>query len=395
MVLGTIATLSRILVLPLVIYLLQKEVFFTSSLALIILILAGLVDLVENHFALKQEKINRVRSFLNPFADKIVALGLLFYFVWQGIFSFPFFLLFISIDFLMGIVRWMATRDDILFKERKFSRLVIYFQFSIVIGLIIQEITFSYWWFVLMDKAVVVFTLLAIVFAIVSIIHYASIYYQRICSHRHLGHEIKPQRMLILANRRAGGSKDRYRNHLLKVFARRREAQIIYLPPLQNMYAGIEKKLNSFDHIIIAGGDGSFDSALNYAPLKKKSLGFFPFGKGNAFYSYFYRGKRFEYLRSRFQFREAYLDIVQLEYDKKKIETEFLSIGIDSEIIRLSQDRKSNGFWAYFKAGAKGVVQAKASFDLDLKIDDKEVHWNNCFNGRVRQVFNHIDIFSR
>ena len=77
----------------------------------------------------------------------------------------------------------------------------------------------------------------------------------------------------------------------------------MYLPLKKNMYENIEQKIKDDQQIIIAGGDGSFESALNYKPFWKKRLGFFPLGAGNAFYSYFYKGKRFEYLRSWFQFR--------------------------------------------------------------------------------------------
>ena len=135
---------------------------------------------------------------------------------------------------------------------------------------------------------------------------------------------LEKEDLMILANKRARGYKDKYRRRLLKVFAKRRKASVIHLPPKKKMFEDLGNKIKENQQIIIAGGDGSFEGALNYKPFNDKLLGFFPMGAGNAFYSYFYKGKRFEYLRSRFNFREMKLDVLELEWEKGKKQTLFL-----------------------------------------------------------------------
>jgi diacylglycerol kinase family enzyme len=147
------------------------------------------------------------------------------------------------------------------------------------------------------------------------------------------------------------------------------------------MFSGIDEKVKNYKHVVIAGGDGSFEGALNYKPLEKKSLGFFPLGAGNAFYSYFYIGKRFEYLRSRFNFLEMKLDILELEWDKGKVQTSFLSLGVDAEVMRLSsKNRTQHGLFDYVAASWKALFKAKGDYDLSCTIDGKEKTLENCVN---------------
>ncbi|NQV91807.1 hypothetical protein HQ489_05015, partial [Candidatus Woesearchaeota archaeon] len=193
------------------------------------------------------------------------------------------------------------------------------------------------------------------------------------------GRNVAQEKLVILANRKSRGFKDKYRTHLLKIFAKRRHAEIIFLPQKKNMFEGIESKIKGIDHIIIAGGDGSFEAALNYKPFRKKSLGFFPLGAGNAFYSYFYRGKRFEYLRSRFPFHEVKFDVIEVQWDKGKQESMFFGIGTDAEVIRLTSD-KNHGFKSYFSAGVKAFLNSRANWDLFLEIDGKKFSWDNVIN---------------
>lgn len=192
---------------------------------------------------------------------------------------------------------------------------------------------------------------------------------------------IPEDNIIILANRRSRGYRDVYRRHLLKVFAKRRNAPIYYLSPKNgDLFSSIQSEIDSAQQIIIAGGDGTFESALNYKPLQSKSLGFFPLGAGNCFYSYFYKGKRFEYLRSRFEFREIDIDVLELKLDHQKILTFFLSAGVDAEVIRLAKERTHNGFFDYVSASWKALLTGKASFDIQCSADDTTYHWKNSIN---------------
>ena len=186
--------------------------------------------------------------------------------------------------------------------------------------------------------------IVAIVISLISIAHYLSVYSRKIRHLRIVGRILKLERLLILVNPKSGGFTNPYRRRLLRIFARRRKAEMIVLPNSKNIYSGLKHKINSYGQIIIAGGDGSFESALNNRCFKNKSLGFFPLGAGNSYYSYFYRGKRFEYLRSRFKFKELLLDVLELKFNGRKIQTTFLSLGIDAEVIKQIKQVKNHNF---------------------------------------------------
>ena len=221
----------------------------------------------------------------------------------------------------------------------------------------------------------------AILIGLISIFYFFITYFRGAAQSRKLGQQLETENILILASRKSRGYLNKYRRHLLKVFAKRRKASLVYLPlGSSDMFAGNLNLVKNHPHLIIAGGDGSFEAALNYRPFWDKALGFFPFGAGNALYSYFYRGKRFEYLRSRFPFRETELDILELEWDKGKVQTTFLALGVDAEVMRLSQKRTSSGFYDYFKAGCQAALRAKADYDFICEIDGKKQKLNNCVN---------------
>ena len=220
---------------------------------------------------------------------------------------------------------------------------------------------------------------------VVSIIHYGYVYAKRLKTRKQSGKIVEQEKMVILANRRSGGYHDKYRRYLLDIFAKRRNAAVYFLSD-ENMFKDLEKKIGAAKNIIIAGGDGTFEAALNYPPFHDRSLGFFPLGAGNSFYSYFYRGKRFEYLRSRFRFREVLLDVLELSWDHGKQETLFFGAGVDAEVVKLIKNKKRHSFSDYFAAGAKAAFDSRMQYDLECSIDGKKYRWKNCINIIVGKV---------
>ena len=204
-------------------------------------------------------------------------------------------------------------------------------------------------------------------------------YLKGLQTRRELGKMVGRESMIILANKKSGGYRDKYRRYLLGVFAKRRNAPIYYLSG-KNLFSGVERHIKNVKNIIIAGGDGTFESALNYKPLQNKNLGFFPLGAGNALYSFFYRGKRFEYLRSRFKFREVPLDVLELEWEDGTRETLFLSLGTDGEVVHTISRKEKHSFSDYFSAGAKVAFGKQLQYGIDCKVDGQKYHWNNCIN---------------
>ena len=293
MSLANYISLFRIAALPLIVFFILKE---SVAWAIVILVFVFLSDFFDGHFASKRREITRIGSFLDPFADKILLYGLLIFFVWKKEISFLVPVLFFLRDLLLGITRWAASNEEVHLKEEKrYAQLGSYAQYALLLSLLLQGI------FPILTAMMIFFTVLAIFFGYLSLPFYLALYFKGLKKNLRRGKEILPEQLVILTNKRSRGYRNLYRRRLLKLFARRRKAEIIFLPETEQMFMGVEKKISGFSspshppphsfnspslhshshHIIIAGGDGSFEGALNYLPLKKESLGFFPLGAGN------------------------------------------------------------------------------------------------------------------
>ena len=374
-------TTLRIVALPLIVYLLLNSTSTSIIWAFLVMILAILTD-VANYFLLKD--VDRVGSFFDPFADKILVMGLLLFFTFQHKFSGVILSLFIVRDITIAVLRWLSSQEQLQIKGIiVYARTLITTQYGIVLVLLLKESSTFYWLPlspIFIDKIFIIAVLCALLVASLSVIHTLNGY---IKIRRRLKQERKVigEPIIILANKRSRGYYDVYRRHLLQVFSHRRKAPIIYLPTKNKMFRGIAEKIKSVKNIIIAGGDGSFEAALNYKPLSLKRLGFFPFGAANAFYFYFYNGKRFEYLRSRFHFKEEKLDVLELEWDAGKIQTILFAAGIDAEVIRLSSKKRTqHGLFDYFRGGFKTLLHSSSTFHFNCMVDDKKYEWKNCVN---------------
>ena len=321
-------------------------------------------------------------SFLHPFSDKIVVLTLLFVFVLQEDFSKLIFSIFLLRDIIISYIRMIASRDDVVIRGEWYGKNITALQFVLVFMVLAKSV------FVLLERSfiLVISILTAVILAlgIVSIVHYGYVYLKGLRTRRASGKIAGKEPIVILANKKSGGYRDKYRRHLLGIFARRRNAPIYYLSG-KNLFSGVDKNIQNIKNIIIAGGDGTFEAALNYKPLQGKNIGFFPLGSGNALYSFFYRGKRFEYLRSRFKFREVSLDVVELEWDGRKRDTLFLSVGADAEVVGAIR-KKTHSFADYCSAALKVIFGKKVRYDLICTVDARKYHWQNAINLIVGKV---------
>ena len=387
-----LVSLFRVAALPIIITLIYKETASAFLWAIIVLLLAIVSDFLDGYLARKLNEKTVVGSFLDPFADKILVIGLLFTFVFRGEFSLWILLFFILRDLIVLVIRWFASYYNVQVFEQWHSHVMITSQLGIVLFILINKYfvlkTVVYdIFYAFSELLIVVVTGLSVLLALTSIVYYIAAYFNEVKSVKKIGKKVQKENLVILANKKARGYQNNYRKNLLNVFSKRRNAKIVFLPENQkNMYAGIEKKIIKYSQVMIAGGDGSFEGALNYKPLQKKSLGFFPLGAGNAYYSYFYRGNRFEYLRSRFDFHEMNLDVLEVEWEKGKTLTGFLAIGVDAEVIRLSQNRTAHGLSDYVKASIKALLTVRANYDLDCTIDGKKKKLENCANITVAKI---------
>ena len=380
-----LVTLFRIVALPVIIVLLLIHSYGASIAAMILLLLALLSDRLDGYIARKREEVTKIGSFLDPFADKLLVMGLLLFFFFHDQFWLSALLVFIVRDIFVGVIHWMAAHDDIQIKEQQgYGVIVLYSQFGILFSFLLRELFqtggFSYLSFpATMVRA---FTILTVVLAVLSLLAYIYIYFHGVRNKRLIGKLLKKEEIIILANCKSRGYFDGYRRHLLNVFRKRRKAKLVFLPKIDDMLQGLKQRVGRIRHVVIAGGDGSFEAALNYKPFWKKSLGFFPLGAGNAYYSQFYKGKRFEYLRSRFKFRETLFDVLEVEWKEgqkeRRRQTGFLSIGVDADIARLTTHQRTlHGFRDYVSACLKAAREVESSYDLICQVDGKRHYFRN------------------
>lgn len=366
-------SLFHLLILPLVIYLIAQDTAFFTLLAGSLLLFSIVMDITSS-LARGERK---VISFLHPFSDKIVVLTLLLVFVLQGRFSAFIFGIFLLRDIIVMYVRIIASRDDAVIRGESYGKSITVLQFLLVFMILGKTV------FLALEKSlqllILLLTLTALALGVISIAHYSYIYLKRLYTRKKSGKIVEKEPIVVFANKKSGGYRDKYRRHLLRVFARRRNAPIYYLSG-KNIFRNVGSKIKGVDNVVIAGGDGTFEAALNSKSLQEKNLGFFPLGAGNAFYSYFYKGKRFEYLRSRFKFHEVPLDILELEWEGGKRNTLFLSLGVDGEVVHAITRKEKHSFSDYISAGVKVAFGKPLRYDVVCSIDGKKYHWGNCIN---------------
>ncbi len=381
MSLTNLISILRVLTLPALLYFLGNDSLFSTFWALVVFFIAVLTAVVDDILFYKRGR-SKVGSFLDPLADKIVIVGMLLYFVLQGMFEAVYLVVFILRDVIVGVTRFVANRDGIMVRGRRlYVLLLTYSLFAVIAGLLLEHF-FTFEGFtvggrlIFTQTIILFFTFVALIVAFISVLHHLLRYSRGAMRRRHYK-RVANRNMVVLANKRSRGYHDGYRRRLLKLFARRRNAPVMFFPHTRNMFKGLRNKVAGKNRIVIAGGDGSFESALNYKPFHKKTLGFFPLGAGNAFYSHFYKGKRFEYLRSRFQFHEQELDVLEMTWDKGKRQTLFLNIGGDAEVMHHSVKRTQHGLRDYVKACWKVIVDVPVQYDLNCSVDGKKYNWKN------------------
>jgi CDP-diacylglycerol--glycerol-3-phosphate 3-phosphatidyltransferase len=385
---ANIFSLFRIITIPVIIYLLYQETYTSSILALGFLILAFISDRLDGYVARKMDTVTKIGSFLDPFADKLLVVFLLLVFWLRDSFSIYYLVVFVLRDIVFLAIRMLASREDIDIKqEKRYSTRVINSQFFLVLVLILRELFFNAGYDTVMFPTVLVtiFAIGAVIVSIWSVVMYWIVYSKLLSTKKKIGKLAKREKMVVLANKKSSGYRDRYRRRLLKKFCKRRKAKLIYLPKTNDMYKGIATKIKDFKYVVIAGGDGSFESAMNHKAFWKKSLGFFPLGAGNAYYSHFFKGKKFEYLHSRFKFRQVLLDVLEMEYNDKKVQTCFMSAGVDSEVPRLTEEM-GHGVAGYVKGGYVAFKEAKGNYDLVVTIDSKRHHLKNAINLTLAKI---------
>lgn len=387
---ANLITGGRFIFLPVLLWSFAQQTVGLTILAFILLILLMIGDFIDGYLAKRRGEVTKVGSFLDPLASKITVYGtLIILIVKTSFFLFPL-LVFLARDIIVSIIRYYSTKYAIVRKKLIFRKFMIAFQYSLVLLLVLHQLLQNATVLTINAGAIFgVFAVLLMLLAVLSaVLSAAWETYQTIVGVRKsvvAGRDLKKQEFVILANKRSSGYRDSYRRRLLRTFAKRRHAKVHYLPKKQEMYQGSEKKIGTLENVMIAGGDGSFERALNYEPFHKKRLGFFPFGAGNAYYSYFYKGKRFHYLHSQFAFRSMSFDVLEVSWEKGSFQTGLFVAGMDAEVIRLSE-KKKHGFIGYLKSSWQAFWKAKTDYEITCTIDGKKTTWSNCISVAIAKI---------
>lgn len=401
MKISTFFALFRFALLPIIAYCIFYDTFSSYLTAVILFSVIMLVHL----FYKRKNDLWNVGSFFDTISDMVLILGILFLFWWNDIFWLLPLSIFLLRNVIVNVIRWKAASQEIILSNEEYGRYMEFFQHFLVLILLLNG-AFGHALIELrtMDLIIYFLTVAAVLLAVFSVVRFVKCYTKKLNEIKAEGRELKcrelkTEKMIIFANQKSRGYHDGYRRRLLRKFAKRRNAEIIYLPKKADMFKGMEKKIGDAKQLIIAGGDGSFEAALNYKPFRKKSLGFFPLGSGNSFYAHFYKGKRYEYLRSRFKFKEIEIDVLEMEWEpekfnelgrdskkSKKLETLFLAAGVDAEIACLGKQRTQNGFEDYVRACAKTLIKGKGRYSFDLTIDNQKFTWQNCVNITLAKI---------
>jgi len=110
-----ILSLIRIILVPLFLFFFFSESYNSKFISLIIFIIASLTDFFDGFIARKFNVITKLGKFLDPLADKILTLSVFYSFLILDIISHWMFLLIISRDVIVTIIRIFFNRYNLIF----------------------------------------------------------------------------------------------------------------------------------------------------------------------------------------------------------------------------------------------------------------------------------------
>ncbi len=136
-----ILSLSRIILIPLFVYLLAIPTVKSRILALAVFGLASLTDLLDGWIARKLNQESEMGKFLDPLADKFLVVSALAAIIvldpYMEIFDFWMIIIIVGRDVLITIMRYLAMKRGRSLRTTRFGKIKTAFQ-MISIGLIIM-----------------------------------------------------------------------------------------------------------------------------------------------------------------------------------------------------------------------------------------------------------------
>ena len=187
---ANLITSLRMILIPFIAYYIYQDTKLSLIWAIVLFTIAVITSVIDGIVARIRNEETKFGSFIDPFADKILIVTLLFVFVTSWKFSIYLFLFFILRDVVMLIFRWLACHDDIDIKEEVYWNICLYLQMAIVFGLIVESLLIKmqlkeYFTFVEVFIGLAVFV--TMIFIILSIIHHSLAYVKGVRNRIKLG----------------------------------------------------------------------------------------------------------------------------------------------------------------------------------------------------------------
>lgn len=169
---------------------------------------------------------------------------------------------------------------------------------------------------------------------------------------------------IVLANPKSTGNNWPTVRALLDRFVKHHDARLVFLG--DSMFTGLRIREEG---VIIAGGDGTFQAALNHKPFRKKAIGFFPLGAGNAVHASLHEQRKLLGLLSgKLVVKE--LDVLHIRWHNGSIDTVMFSMGVDALIMERTKRQSFLRSIDYAKAAAD-VSRKSHSWNATWVIDGK------------------------
>lgn len=112
---ATWITISRFVLTPFVLLPLLMGSKNGELITLVLLILAALTDAIDGYVARHFNQVSDLGKFLDPLADKLLALSVILVLVVQGIAPLIAFLILLGREVIVAVWRWLALREGISF----------------------------------------------------------------------------------------------------------------------------------------------------------------------------------------------------------------------------------------------------------------------------------------
>lgn len=116
-------TLSRILIVPVLVALLAVDTRWTSLLAGVLFALAGFTDLVDGYLARKENQVTSLGKFLDPLADKVLVCAVLVMLVQLGRVPAWIAIIIISRDLMVTGLRAVAADGGVVIAADSYGKL--------------------------------------------------------------------------------------------------------------------------------------------------------------------------------------------------------------------------------------------------------------------------------